>query len=83
MNKTDMWIYIDIKSFLSKLNLKYKDLSQLKIILSQLFTTELFKKNVFISYERNPPKKETKNMGNNYNCYRHSFTIFLILWTEK
>ena len=43
VNKTDMWIYIDIKSFLSKWNLKYKDLRQLKIILSQLFTTELFK----------------------------------------
>ena len=83
MNKTDVWIYIDITSFLSKRNLKYKDLRQLKIILSQLFTTELFKKNVLISQERNPSKNEIKNMGNNYNCYRHSFTIFLILWTEK
>ena len=49
VSKTDVWIYIDITSFLSKWNLKYKDLRQLKIILSQLFTTELFKKNVLIS----------------------------------
>lgn len=51
VNKTDVWIYIDITSFLSKWNLKYKDLRQLKIILSQLFTTELFKKMCW--YHRN------------------------------
>ena len=44
VSKTDVWIYIDIKGFLSKWNLKYKDLRQLKIVYPRFLTTKLFKK---------------------------------------